>query len=108
MNNGGELMFSIDVPRIAVAYIDTAKYLNISIRSYFRKINLAIESFENELNKLGYNSRTLYKYFGNEAWIMEIKDKFDQEDNYIVETISINKLYNNYAFNRQIHSNLTF
>ena len=88
--------------------VDTAKYLNISLRSYFRKMKIALETFNIELNKLGYTDSYLYKTFRDECWIMDVKEKFDEEDNFVLETISIQKVYNDYNFTHQVHSNLIF
>ena len=88
--------------------VDSAEILGISLRSYFRKLKMALASFESELAKLGYNDKYLYKLFKNEEWIMEIKHNFDQEDNFVLQSIPINNIYNQFSFSRQIHSNLTF
>lgn len=50
--------------------------LQISLRTFFRRQNQAVESFSKALLQLGYNSNKFEKMLKNENWIKEIKSKF--------------------------------
>ena len=71
---------------LVLKYIDKIKsetasqVLNISMRSYFRKINLAIDEFALQLKKFGYNSKKLYEIFKNENWIMEMYNSYKNKE----------------------------
>lgn len=50
--------------------------LKMPTRTYFRKVNLAIDSFSNVLLKSGYDSTKLSQIFRSEDWILEIYNNF--------------------------------
>ena len=58
--------------------------LKVSMRTYFRRINMAIDEFWKNLCKMGYSTKKLADIFCDEKWIMEIYDSFckkEQEEN---------------------------
>ena len=55
---------------------DIAKTLGISIRSYFRWLNLAIEAFGKKLNSLGYTDVKLREMCNKEVWIKSVYNKY--------------------------------
>ncbi len=57
---------------------ETAELLQISLRSYFRKMPLALHNFECSLIKLGYNAEFFQKMLHNENWIMDAKEKISR------------------------------
>lgn len=59
---------------------NASKILGISLRTYFRKINIAIEKFTNLLVGFGYSSSKLISIFENENWVMEIYNNFSKNE----------------------------
>lgn len=53
--------------------------MKISSRTYFRKINLALEMFWSKMSELGYSVLSLQKIFCNESWIMEIFKSYNKK-----------------------------
>lgn len=88
--------------------VDSAKLMDMSIRSFFRKIPLALNSFELELYKRGYNHKALMSLYKDEYWIMEVKNKNQGDMVYNLDNNTFKTIYNEFQFNRQIHSNPTF
>jgi hypothetical protein len=66
-----------------------SKTLNISMRTYFRRINVAIEQFCDVLQKYGYTSQKLSQIFKNEGWILEIYNSFFKKH---IKTENLEKL----------------
>ena len=87
---------------------ETAKLLKISNRTYFRKITLALNSFEKEIKNMGYTDEKLDKIYENEGWILEAKNQTDEQEEKQIETVSFKNIYCNFGFTHQIHSSLTF
>ena len=59
---------------------DIAKRHNLNIRTYFRHLVSAEEGFCANMAKYGFNSDKLQKYLGDERWVMEVFEKYlDQE-----------------------------
>ncbi len=54
---------------------DIAAELNISMRSYFRKLDSSIHKFAQNIAKLGYNDSRLYDMLKNESWIMALHSR---------------------------------
>lgn len=50
---------------------EIAQILDISDRTYFRKLNKAYDNIGTWLEDNGFNSEYFHKNFGNEGWIME-------------------------------------
>ena len=71
---------------LVLKYIDKLKAekasfaLNISLRTYFRRINFAVDEFAFELLKFGYTPQKLLNIFEKESWIMEIYSSFEKKD----------------------------
>lgn len=55
---------------------EIAEKLNICVRSYFRKLNLALSSFEKSLFRLGYDEDRIFKMIARENWIKEVYHSF--------------------------------
>ena len=59
---------------------EIAKRHNLNIRTYFRHLVSAEEQFCSILARNGFNGEKLEKYLGDERWIMEVYEKYlDQE-----------------------------
>lgn len=91
---------------------DSAKEMNISIRSYFRKSKQAISGFASTLNKLGFDDKYFENMLKDETWILNLKDKLKNKD----EDFQMDKKYFKFIFddytrtsyNHQIHSSRIF
>ena len=57
-----------------------SKILNMSLRTYFRKINIALEKFTNLLVGFGYNATKLGTIFQDEDWVMEMYNNFSKSE----------------------------
>lgn len=57
-----------------------SKLMKVSIRTYFRRINIAIDRFAMELKRFGYTDDVLYNLIKDENWIVQIYDAFCQKD----------------------------
>ena len=97
---------------------DCAKILNVSLRTYFRKLNLALGSFEKALLRQGYDKSYFDEMLKKESWIMEVKNSIEKKNteifeinNKIAKKICLDYKNNNYAHKRvspQVHNSLTF
>ena len=91
---------------LILKYIDNkksteiAERFNICLRTFFRKLNHAFDSFTKRLNRLGYTSEKLKEMLKEEKWIMEIYNKLNTEHN------NIDTSFESIEFNRQIKSSL--
>lgn len=56
---------------------ETSKHFGICSRTYFRKCNIALDSFTKALNRLGYDSDNLCKMLQSEKWIISVFDKLE-------------------------------
>ena len=71
---------------LTLKYIDridsalASQTMKISSRTYFRKINMGIECFWGQLEKMGYNEEILSNLFKDEKWIMEIYNSYEKKD----------------------------
>ena len=74
---------------------EIAEKLNICIRSYFRKIKLALSSFEKALFRLGYFEDRILKLIGSEKWIMEVYNSFGGKIHFETENIMDNLEFRN-------------
>lgn len=54
---------------------DISKSFGFSTRTYFRKLNNALSSFEKTMAMLGYDSDALYELVKNEKWIVDAYKK---------------------------------
>lgn len=79
-------MKEIDANLLIEKYIDgrkakeIAERYNLSLRSAFRKLALAEESFDKKLNLLGYDDEKLSKMLKDERWIINVYDRFAQNE----------------------------
>lgn len=64
-----------DLKLLVLRYVDNVNYkaiiklLNITERTYFRRKEVAIANFANQLSLLGFDAKKLSKYLENENWI---------------------------------------
>ena len=56
------------------------KDMNISRRTYFRKLNKAVNSFSSSLIRFGYDYNKLEKMLEHQKWINDIYFKYDNEE----------------------------
>ncbi len=56
---------------------DIAKRFNLSMRTYFRRLNQAEEQFYNILAFSGFNEKKLNCYLKTEKWILEVYNKYN-------------------------------
>lgn len=91
---------------------ETAELMNISMRTFFRKIKIALHSFSSSLKKLGYNDDAFNEMLKGENWIINLKQKLNKTDEIFLLDKKYFKLifddYNNSSCNRQIRSNPIF
>lgn len=99
---------------------ESARILNVSLRTYFRKLNLALTSFEKALIRNGYDIEYFEQKLSNESWIMEVKNKIQLQKNEmesfelsgkIAKKITLNyKSDNSHKkdSNLQVHNSLSF
>jgi len=79
-------MKEIDANLLIEKYIDGRKAKEISeryklsLRSAFRKLALAEESFNKKLNLLGYDDEKLSRMLKDERWIINVYDRFAQNE----------------------------
>lgn len=59
---------------------DAIKLLEMPYRTYFRKINKAIENFAFELKRQGYDETKLFEIFKNEYWVLEVFDSYAKKN----------------------------
>lgn len=69
---------------------DIAQRCNISLRTVFRRIDSAEQSFAKKLVCKGYNSFSLNKMLQGEAWIKSVYDKYCQKGN---EEVSLSNIF---------------
>lgn len=58
-----------------------SKMLNLSMRTYFRKIKSAVQQFAIELKNQKYTPQKLFEMYAQEGWIMEIYNVYSQKQN---------------------------
>ena len=76
---------------------EIANLFNICLRTFFRKVNTALESFSKALIRMGYTNDKLLNMLKNEKWIMETFNKSEKE--------TINNT-ENFADNYELHSQI--
>ena len=59
---------------------EIAERYDLSLRSTFRKLALAEESFDKKLNLLGYDDEKISKMLKDEHWIINVYDRFAQNE----------------------------
>ncbi len=58
---------------------------DLNIRTYFRRLSQAEINFSQAMARLGFNDQKLLKYLNNERWIIEVYQKFKNENDDITE-----------------------
>lgn len=88
-----------DIARILVLkFVDKVKaetasqILGISIRTFFRKINIGISQFSRQLLLFGYTPEKLLQLFKNEEWVTEIYMTYSKKSTKDIDIDSINFL----------------
>lgn len=88
--------------------------LKISLRTYFRKMPLALKSFGSALIRLGFDEKYIENLLKSEQWILETKNKFETKkienfemDSKFEKQICLSFKRQNMT-NLQIHNNLSF
>lgn len=94
---------------------ECAEILNVSLRTYFRKLNKALESFSKALNRQKYDEKYFDNMLASENWILEVKNKltsnqdiFEMNGKFakkICCDLKKNKILNNVTL--QFHNNLS-
>lgn len=75
--------------------VDIAKVCDLSLRTYFRRLESAEQRFEEVLSLLGYDEKRLEEYLSGERWILEIKNRIEilkTNQDFIVESRYLDKL----------------
>lgn len=62
----------VDKTKVEVA----AETMNMSLRTYFRKVDISVDKFASILLGYGYDSKRLYDTYKDENWILEIYKSF--------------------------------
>lgn len=90
---------------------ECADLLGVSLRTYFRRLKTALDSFEKALTRKGYNKAFFDKMLSGEHWILEVKEKMlSKEDCFEMNHKFASKICMDYKTGRispQIHSSLT-
>ncbi len=69
--------------------IDLADRLGICLRTVFRKINTALNSFSLALKRLGYTEEIIEKMLISEKWIAQVHKQFAKSDLSLIENADI-------------------
>ena len=79
---------------------EIADVFKICLRTFFRKVNTALDSFSKALLRMGYNDEKLKNMLKNEKWIMEVFNKS------LTENLSTENIADNYEFHAQIKNSI--
>ena len=69
---------------------EICELLNVAQRTYFRKIKEAEKQFEVCLRAQGYDQQKLLEFLGEEEWIMDIKEQYENSRKEEVELTGVN------------------
>lgn len=69
--------------------IDLADRLGVCLRTVFRKINSALDSFSLALKRLGYTEEKIEKMLISEKWITKVHKHFEKSDLSLIENDDI-------------------
>lgn len=58
---------------------ECAELLGISLRTYFRRMNTALKSFEKTLVRSGYDLKFFDEMLGEESWITSVRKKLEEK-----------------------------
>ncbi|MBO4412558.1 MAG: DUF1492 domain-containing protein [Clostridia bacterium] len=72
-----------------------AKLLNLSERTYFRKLNAAYENFEDYLIQNGFDAEYFENSYVNEGWIMDVYDEISKQTGKTDNVITFTPIYLN-------------
>lgn len=78
--------------------VEIAEKFNVCLRTFFRKVKTALDSFTKALNRLGYSEDKLCSMLSKERWINEVYRTFEKEND--------NNVCENFEFKNQIKSNI--
>lgn len=59
---------------------DIAKQMNMSCRTFFRKVNISLNSLELALKRAGKTHESLLEEYKNEAWIIDLFYKLHEQE----------------------------
>lgn len=74
---------------------EIAKKHNLSERTYFRRLNDALDNYSSALSKLGFPENKLLDYISSEKWIMEVYNRLlcaKSDDSVIIDSFKLKKL----------------
>ena len=63
-----------------------SEVMKISMRTYFRKITIALDNFWENLKQMGYSSKKLFGLFKNEKWILELFESFNSKKTIVLNS----------------------
>ncbi len=73
-------------------FCELAEIFKVSMRTLFRRINVALDSFESVMQKLGFGNKEMNKMFVKERWIMDIYDSYNSKiDMTFADNINLGK-----------------
>lgn len=76
--------------------VEIAEKFNICLRTFFRKINIALDSFTKALVRIGYTQQKISIMLQKEEWIKEVYNSLQEDTNNI----------ENFEFKKQIKASL--
>ena len=100
-NDALKNMDSISAKILVLKFIDRmpsltiAKLLKLSERTYFRKLNVAYDNFENYLTNNGFNAEYFECNYKNEGWIIEVYDEIEKQTERADNVITFTPIYLN-------------
>ncbi len=60
--------------------VEIAQKMNVCLRTFFRKLNSALESFSLSLSRLGYNNDRLNDMLKDEKWILAVHNHVERAE----------------------------
>ena len=79
--------------------VEIAEKLDVCLRTMFRKVNLALDSFSKALQRMGYSQEKLKGMLNKEKWICKVYETISKKDECEIET---------FEFRQQIKSDIIF
>lgn len=79
-------------------FCDLAEQFKVSMRTLFRRLNIALESFSNLIQKYGFGEKEMKKKFESENWIIGIFNSYNSK----IDMTFVD----NTNFNKNIHTNI--
>ena len=75
--------------------VEIAKLLNLSERTYFRKLNAAYVNFENFLQNSGFDAEYFEDNYKNEGWILDVYEEIEKQTGKTDNVITFTPIYLN-------------